>query len=344
VLAGCIIVQQPPGAYSANSYPSANPNDPAATNDPPQSDSQMQQLVAPIAMDPDPILADILPASTYPEQIQDAEIFLQQNPSPTDEQVDAHDWDPSIKALVHDPDALAQLDHDPDWAQSLGSAYTNDRPDVMAAVQDLRTRAQQLGNLQTNDQVTVVQDNQSVAIVPTDPSNVSVPTFDPNAVYVTSTQVTWSSACPTGAWLIYGVNWSAGGSIFVGHGWDDGWYRDYLGWHPRYFTPRPWFHNYRFGYPPARMFNYHLPRNIDPGRFQQVPRSPGGEFVQRSGLPRTVPPRAPYPPRSNLYEYPSQPHVQPGQAHYPPAHPQPHTPTPSNGGNQPGANNNQQKY
>jgi hypothetical protein len=285
LLASCIVVQQQNPSQDPSASGPVSPSDPSDAAATSHSDSELQQLVSPIAMDPDPILADVLPASTYPEQVQEADQWLQNNPNPTDAQIAAQPWDPSVKTLVHYPDALAQLDKDPDWTQSLGSAYANEPGDVMAAVQDLRSQAKNVGSLASNDQVTVADDGQSTAIIPTDPSAVSVPTYDPNVVYVSATPIVWGTPYPAGIWLNYGLDWS-GGFIFVGNTWHDGWYRDNYGWRRNpYFRPRyAWMrNNARWGPPPRPMYRYAIHSGVRPAAFPTVRRSLGGQHVRTYG-------------------------------------------------------------
>ncbi|HXE51515.1 MAG TPA: DUF3300 domain-containing protein, partial [Tepidisphaeraceae bacterium] len=120
--------------------------------------AQLHPLVAPIALYPDPLVAIVLPASTYSQQVQDANAFLAARPLPPQPEIDAQPWDPAVKALVHYPTVLAQLARDPSWTQSLGAAYLNQPGDVMAAIQQLRAQALAEGNLRDTPQTVVVQD------------------------------------------------------------------------------------------------------------------------------------------------------------------------------------------
>ena len=131
------------------------------------SADQLEQLLAPIALYPDALLAQIFTASTYPAQVAVADQWLQQMRAQgygSPDQIAAGaqaqgDWDPSVKALTAFPDVLDLLNHDLDWTTALGDAYYNQPQDVMQTVQVLRDRAQQAGNLQTTPQEDVT-DNQ----------------------------------------------------------------------------------------------------------------------------------------------------------------------------------------
>src|SRR3954470_19492148 len=138
-----------------------------------QTPEQLQQLVAPIALYPDALVAQVLAASTYPDEIVEADRWLQQNPNLKGEQlgqeVDKQPWDPSVKALTEFPSVLANMDKNLSWTSSLGDAYVNQQQDVMNAVQAMRRRAQKAGNLTTTSYQRIVQEGNTIAIEPADP-------------------------------------------------------------------------------------------------------------------------------------------------------------------------------
>jgi hypothetical protein len=123
---------------------------------PPQ---QIDDMVAPIALYPDSLVAQILAASTYPDQIADADHFLQSNqgmpPDQLGAEVNDQNWDPSVKALIAFPSVLSNLDRNLDWTTQLGNAYYNQPQDVMSAVQDMRQRAYAAGHLRSTQQIAV---------------------------------------------------------------------------------------------------------------------------------------------------------------------------------------------
>ncbi len=132
-------------------------------------------------------MAQILAASAYPTQIVEAERFLQQNPSLKDAalgaEVDKQDWDPSVKALIQFPSVLADLDKNLSWTSELGDANYNQQPDVMAAVQFMRGKAEAAGNLKSTPQQSVTDQDDSVVIQPANPDTVYVPDYDPELAY-----------------------------------------------------------------------------------------------------------------------------------------------------------------
>lgn len=150
---------------------------------------QLLQLVAPIALYPDALVAQILAAATYPTQIVEAARFLTSNPKLTGDAlvnaVNQQSWDPSVKALTQFPSVLNNMNQNLSWTSALGDAYYNVPQDVFKAVQELRQRAQQAGTLKTTPQQTVTTDSstQTIIIQPAQPTVVYVPTYNPTAVY-----------------------------------------------------------------------------------------------------------------------------------------------------------------
>ena len=166
--------QPPPGPPPAGAYV-------------PLGAEQLNQLVAPIALYPDSLVAQVLTASTYPQQIMDANAWMQQyGGMPPDQRAAAANsmpWDPSIKSLTAFPDVLANLARNQNWAGALGNAYYNQPGDVMNAVQAMRFRAQQAGALRSTPQNTVVYNGGVVVIQPVNPAFVYVPYYNPWVVY-----------------------------------------------------------------------------------------------------------------------------------------------------------------
>ncbi|MBO0717726.1 MAG: DUF3300 domain-containing protein, partial [Rhizobiales bacterium] len=170
---------------------------PAQTQTPPTSGSQLlkpeelDQLVAPIALYPDTLLAEVLMASAYPIDIVQAERWLQSHKNLKGDQLKAaiakEDWDDSIKSLMATPDVLAMMSEKLEWTEKLGDAVVDQQPDVMDAIQRLRAKAQANNKLTSNKQQTVtvneVQGKRTIAIAPTDPETVYVPYYDPSVVY-----------------------------------------------------------------------------------------------------------------------------------------------------------------
>src|SRR5579862_4976310 len=123
---------------------------------PPIPNDQLDDLVAPIALYPDPLLSQVMVASTYPLEIVEAQQWLQRNPGLSGQQLTeaarAQNWDASVQALVAMPDVLGKLNQDLQWTTTLGNAFLAQQSDVMAAVQQMRGRAQANGRLSTTTQ------------------------------------------------------------------------------------------------------------------------------------------------------------------------------------------------
>ena len=156
----------------------------------PQSASELQSLVAPIALYPDSLVAQILTASTFPDQVAVADYWVQQNKSLTGsalmQAVDKQSWDASVKALTEFPSVLDNMAKNLTWTSSLGEAYHNQQADVMTAIQTLRAQAKAKGNLKSSAQVTVVQQSPQVIVIqPANPQIVYVPEYNPTIVYGT---------------------------------------------------------------------------------------------------------------------------------------------------------------
>jgi hypothetical protein len=169
---------QPPQEYGQQGYPQAQPLGAA----------QLEQLVAPIALYPDSLVAQVLTASTYPAQVSAAAAWIQSMPGASADQIAAaasaqSQWDPSIKALTAFPQVLEWLAGNLQWATALGNAYYNQPQDVLDTIQVMRQRAEQAGNLQSGPQEQVSEDQGNIEIAPASPQVVYVPTYDPWTVY-----------------------------------------------------------------------------------------------------------------------------------------------------------------
>jgi hypothetical protein len=181
--------QQP---YGAPAYP---PQQDLAAQAPASTQAlsagDLEQLLAPIALYPDALLAQILAASTYPAQVAVADQWVQQmraqgygSPNQIAAGAGAQTtWDPSVKALTAFPDVLDMLNHNLEWTTNLGNAYYNQPQDVMQTVQVLRQRAEQAGNLQSTPQEQVTNDQGYIDLAPANPQMVYVPTYNPWGVY-----------------------------------------------------------------------------------------------------------------------------------------------------------------
>jgi uncharacterized membrane protein YgcG len=235
----------------------------------PQSPEQLQQLVAPIALYPDSLVAQILSAATFPEEVVEADRWVQAHQDlkgdALGQAVDQMPWDPSVKALTAFPSVLGNMDKNLSWTSSLGDAYYNQQQDVMDAVQVMRQKAEQAGNLKTTQQQTVTTQGSTIVIQPAQPNVVYVPAYDPWVVYGPPI-VAWPGWYPyPGIWfgggpfLSFGVGFGIG--FFGGFGWGwphwgFDWHNHYVVYnHARYFSRSTTFYNrnvyYRGGRVPA---------------------------------------------------------------------------------------------
>jgi Protein of unknown function (DUF3300) len=169
-----------------------------APSDQQLSQGQLDQLVAPIALYPDPLLTQVLMASTYPLEVVEAARWSHDNPGVTgnalQDAMQAQSWDPSVKALTAVPQTLQMMSDKLDWTQQLGDAFLAQQQDVMNAVQSLRTQAQAAGNLQSTAQQRVTTApapqgaastsmQQAIVIEPTNPDVYYVPVYNPAVAY-----------------------------------------------------------------------------------------------------------------------------------------------------------------
>ncbi len=181
----------------------------------PESAVELQQLVAPIALYPDSLVAEILAASTYPEQVVEADRWLQAQGGLTGEAlaqaVDQQPWDASVKALTAFPPVLGNMDRNLSWTSSLGDAYYNQPQDVMAAVQVMRQRAQAAGNLLSTPQQAVAEQGPDIEIDPVSADVIYVPAYDPWSVY-------GAPLLPWPGWYAYPGIWFAGPYLSFGVG------------------------------------------------------------------------------------------------------------------------------
>ncbi len=235
----------------------------AADSAPPQeqpvasslTQEQLEQLVAPVALYPDDLLAQVMMASTYPLEVVDAARWVKANPGLKGEKLDAalreQKWDPSIKSLARFPQVLQMMNEKLDWTEKLGDAFLAQPQDLMDAAQRLRARAQAKGTLASNKKQTVTTkkvpgaSSQVIVIQPTQPDVVYVPSYNPTVVYGP-----WPyPAYPPYAWyppgyvatsvLSFGLGVAVGSSLWGYPNWGHGdvdidvnYYTHFNGGHP----------------------------------------------------------------------------------------------------------------
>jgi hypothetical protein len=223
----------PAPAETAAPAPAATPA-PAEAEQPPADSTfaraELEKLLAPIALYPDPLLAQMLPASAYPVQIVQAQRWLDKNQALVAKNdysgIDNQNWDPAVKALARFPGVIKLMSADLDWTTDLGDAEVNQPQDVAEVIQDLRAKAEAAGTLKTTDQQTIERVEASappgagapqgstapqagasyISIQPTDPSTVYVPTYDPAAVYQPYTGI--APLLGFGAGIAVGALWN----------------------------------------------------------------------------------------------------------------------------------------
>lgn len=221
----------------------------------PLSSEELQQLVAPIALYPDALVAQILGAATFPDQVAAADGWLQQNKSLTGsaltKAVDGQQWDPSVKALTQFPSVLGNMTKNLSWTSSLGEAYHTQATDVMSAVQILRAKAKAAGNLKSGSQITVVeQAPQVIVIQPTNPQVVYVPQYNPTVVYgaPVATPGYSTAAVVTTAVLAFGVGIAVGAAMNNSWGysyWNCNWHGGTVVYHSSgYYGNSAWHGGY----------------------------------------------------------------------------------------------------
>jgi hypothetical protein len=239
---------------------------------PRQSTQELEQLVAPVALYPDALVAQILAAATYPSQIVEADRWLQQHPDLKGEAlataVNAQSWDPAVMALTQFPGLLGMMDRNLAWTSSLGEAYVNGQQDVLEAIQTMRQRAQQAGNLKSTPQESVTTDGSTILIAPADPQLVYVPEYDPWVVYgdPLAFYPGWIGV-PGFFWDGPGIEFGLGIGVglFAGFGW--GWHSWGTNWHGHDLT-----HGDHPSLATASMVN---------AQRSDIPRAPAGPFMVR---------------------------------------------------------------
>jgi hypothetical protein len=264
----------------------------------PLTAQQIDQLVAPIALYPDPLLAELLPASTYPQEVTQAAQWLQYNPAPSEIVIDMQNWDASIKAMVHYPSVLENMNANIQWTQALGVAFLNQQADVMQAIQQLRAQAIAAGTLQSTPQQQVISQNGTIWIEPVNPQVLYVPQYDPSLVYsrqpgyYPEPYLTFGIGFSIGAWLNNDCDWG-NHWISAGTSWRNHWRRDrHNQWVPN--RPENPGNNRRFG--PARPVPQRWTRDVR----QPMPALPPdmarpGALRQYRGWPAPQPIRRPAP-------------------------------------------------
>jgi len=255
-----------PGVATGSALQSSEPAPAASTTSSylgqgvPETAEELQSLVAPIALYPDALVAQVLNAATFPDQVAVADYWLQQNKTLTGTAlttaVDKQSWDPSVKALTQFPSVLDNLAKNLSWTSQLGEAYHNQSADVMTAIQTLRAKAKAAGNLKSGSQITVVQQSPQVIVIqPTNPQVIYVPQYNPTVIYgttyvvpgystgdmVAASMLSFGAGLAIGAMMSDGCcgwgysswncNWYGGAAVYHGGAYygNDAWHGGYYG-------------------------------------------------------------------------------------------------------------------
>jgi uncharacterized membrane protein YgcG len=182
----------------------------------PPSPEQLEKLVAPIALYPDALVAQILPASTNPVQVLEAARSVANGGRPTQEQASA--WDPSVQALISYPTVLKMMSAKMDWMTSLGEAVAMQPSAVMAAIQTVRRKAQAAGNLRSNDKQVVVAQGDTIVIQPANPQVIYVPQYNPTLIYAPPPAY-YAPYAPAAGLMSFGVGFAAGAATAYACDW-----------------------------------------------------------------------------------------------------------------------------
>jgi hypothetical protein len=250
-------------------------------------------MLGPIALYPDPLIAELLPAATLPTEIVLADRYVSSGGDPN--LIDEQPWDPSIQALARYPAVLTWMDENLAWTTAVGRAFLYQQQDVMDSIQRLRAEAYALGNLQSNPEENVVNDDGSIEILPVNPEVVYVPVYQPDLVYFQPAYgapfVSFGISCAVGPWFNHDFDWHNHRVIV--------WQRD----HPR---PPDWWSHHPGDRPQAEATHTTVwqPRNLPSPGSRNIDRGYDSRPVQSTvtvvgakpgSAGRTAPPPAAHP-------------------------------------------------
>jgi len=274
----CVVITLPVSLSSAQETQQASATAPLDEQLIPAD--QLDSLVAPIALYPDPLLAQVLAASTYPLELVQLQQWLQKNPDLKDQALEdavmQEPWDPSVQAMAPLPDVVKWLTDDIQWTTDLGNAFLAQQGDVMDAVQRMRKKAEDQGNLESGEQIKVetqvVESKQVIIIEQADPQVIYVPSYNPVVVYGPPVYPYPPIYYPppgyyAGRAIAFGIG------VAVGVAWGGGW-----GWHCG------WGHNHI-----NININNHYNRNVNINRNTNINRGGGNNWQHnpshRGGTP-----------------------------------------------------------
>jgi len=227
----CSLVLVPGSAPVTQSDMASQQASAPAEESPKIPDDQLDSLVAPIALYPDPLLAQVLAASTYPLEIIQLQQWLEKNKNLKDQAlVDAvakQPWDPSVQAMAALPDVVKRLADDIQWTTDLGNAFLAQQSDVMDAVQRMRSKAKDTGNLKSNEQMKVetkvIESKPVIIVEQSSPEVVYVPSYNPTVVYGAPAYPYPPISYPPPGYYAAGMALSFGVGVAMGAAWSGGW-------------------------------------------------------------------------------------------------------------------------
>ena len=254
------------------------------------SSDELRDLVAPIALYPDALLAQVLPASAYPLDVVAAYRYVQDSKDAVNPPDDVS-WDSSVIALLHYPTVLKRMNDDISWTERLGVAATYQMDDVSDTIQQVRAEAQAAGNLATNDKQIVSEDQNVITVAPADPQVIYVPTYEPDVIFVRhdSWQPSWSSGFGYGVWLSNDFDWRYH-RIGIHSNWRNGSWRRQNGSNYWRAPSRPipsWYR--RDGHRsvgPTSNYGYRSDSNISRGRTSRTSPTARSNFAPAQPTPR----------------------------------------------------------
>jgi len=276
-------------AQGVNPYPSGNPTESA-----PQTASQLQGLVAPIALYPDSLVAQVLTASTFPDQVAIADYWMQENTSLTGsalmQAVDKQSWNAAVKGLTQFPSVLHNMATNLSWTSSLGEAYHNQQTEVMSAIQKLRAQAQSAGNLNSSSQIKVVQQSPDVIVIqPANPQIVYVPQYNPAVIYgvpyvtpgYTPGEMAAASVMSFGVGVAVGSMMHGGCCAWGYSSWNCGWHGTAVVYHGGAYYGNPAWHGgyYNSAYHPSYGYGNAYSHNYTDYDHTNVNRNVSGNTV-----------------------------------------------------------------
>jgi hypothetical protein len=247
-------------AQAVNPYPSGNP-----TESSPLTASQLQALVAPIALYPDSLVAQVLTAATFPDQVAIASYWMQENKGLTGsalmQSVDQQSWNAAVKGLTEFPSVLDNMATNLSWTSSLGEAYHNQQTEVMNAIQTCRAQAKAAGNLNSSSQIKVEQQSPEVIVIqPANPQIVYVPQYNPAVIYgvpyvvpayvapvYTPGEVAAASMMSFGVGVAVGAMMHGGCCAWGYSSWNCGWHGTAVVYHGGAYYGNPAYHGGYYG-------------------------------------------------------------------------------------------------